>query len=196
MRSIDLRIPLISGAALLMLAVSPVQAQIAAQPVALSAAAEEALAVDAVDAPAIAFADADRKDSAKDAQADMMAMADKMADPRMQDGVSKMLIRMTDTMMDLPIGNFAAALEKAMPGEKVRVKGKRVRAGDTIADLAGRDADRLPGKIDKGVHQAMGMMSGFAAAFATMIPEFAKMGDMMEKSFEDIEDASRDRNGK
>jgi hypothetical protein len=190
MRSIDLRIPLLSGVAVMLLAVSPAKAEALAQALLLSAAAEEAIAEEApaeIAAPVAAFAEPKGKDS----QADIMELADKMADPRMQDGVSKMLVRMTDTMMDLPIGNFAAAFEKAMPGQKMRVKGKRVRAGDTIADLAGRDADRLPGQIDKGVHQAMGMMSGFAAAFATMIPEFEKMGDAMEKSFDDIEAASR-----
>jgi hypothetical protein len=196
MPKIDFRIPLFSSVAFVLLATAPAKAADEVQPVQFVASTTEAVIADApMNAPApLPFADTKDKDS--DTQADMMELSEKLADPRMQDGVANMVGKMTQTMMDLPIGNFVTAIEKAMPGEKVRVKGKRVRAGDTIADLAGRDADRLPGQIDKGVHQAMGMMSGFAAAFASMIPEFEKMGDALEQSFEDIEDASRSRNRK
>jgi hypothetical protein len=191
MRSIDLRLPLLAGAAVALLAFSPAKAATDAQPVALTADAVEAVATDApFDAPApSAFADDSSETS--DTQADMMELADKMADPRMQDNMADMLNKMTQTMMNLPIGNMVAGLEKAVPGQKLKMKGKRIRPGDTVADLAGRDADRLPGQIDTGVRQAMGMMSGFAAAFATMLPEFEKMGDVLEKSFEDIEASQR-----
>jgi hypothetical protein len=117
-----------------------------------------------------------------DVSADMMKMADKLSDPKMQAGVANMMERMTQTMMSMPVGKFVAAIEKAAPGA-IKSK-KRIREDATIADLAGRDADRLSGDIAKGTQQMMGMLSGFAAAFATMIPEFEKMGDELEKGFE------------
>jgi hypothetical protein len=191
MRLIDLRIPLLAGAAVVLLAVSPARAETLTQPVQFSAAAEEALAVDAPMDATAPLALADDSADAQDAQADMMQMADKLADPRMQDGVANMVGTMTEKMMDFPIGKFAAAIERSMPGAMKSKRGKRISANDTVADLAGRDADRLPGELARGSKQMMGMLSGFAAAFATMIPEFEKMGDELEKSMEDVKDASR-----
>jgi hypothetical protein len=190
MRSIDLRIPLLAGAAVVLLAVSPARAETGEPAIQFVAGTGDSVAVkQAADASApMAFAD-DRAET-DDAQAEMMAMADKLSDPRIQDGVANMVGRMTERMMDFPVGKFASAVDRAMPGA---MKGKkRIRANDTVADLAGRDADRLPGELAKGTRQMMGMMSGFAAAFASMLPEFEKLGEEMEKSFDDIKDASRE----
>ncbi len=187
MRSIDFRIPALALIAVALVAVAPA---FGAEP--------------ATDAPAIQFVqgtghEADMPSAMPytapvaskafaandddDAEADLNQMAAKLADPRMQDGVASMIERMSETMMRMPVGKFAAAIEKSVPGA---MKGKkRIREDATIADLAGRDADRLPADLAKGSKQMMGMLSGFAAAFATMIPEFEKMGDELEKSFEE-----------
>ncbi len=111
--------------------------------------------------------------------ADILAVADQMADPAVQDGVAAAIEQMTGTMMRLPVGQFAAAIEDARPG----TVGKRIRRDATVADLAGRDADDLPEKLSDGGRQMMGMASGFARAFAMMMPEFERMGREMEDSF-------------
>jgi hypothetical protein len=191
MRSIDMRIPLLAGVAVVLLAVSPAKAADTSRPIQFVAGTGDPTPVDAPADTAAPLPFADDSGERDDMQAEMLALSDKMADPRVQDGVADMMGRMTQVMMKMPVGNIAAAVEKAVPGEKIRVNGRRVRAGDTVADLAGRDGEKLPGQIDKGVHQAMGMMSGLAAAFATMLPEFQKMGDELEKSFDELEDASR-----
>jgi hypothetical protein len=191
MRSIDMRIPLLAGVAIILLAVSPAKADDIAQPIQFVAGTGNSTMDEAPADTASAMPFSDGRAEKDDMQAEIMALSDKMADPRVQDGVADMLGRMTQMMMKMPVGNFAAAVEKAVPGEKLRVNGRRVRAGDTVADLAGRDGEKLPGQIDKGVHQAMGLMSGLTAAFATMLPEFQKMGEELEKSFNDLEDASR-----
>jgi hypothetical protein len=188
MRSIDFRVPLLAGAAVLLLAFSQAKA---AEPIQfVPGTGETALSDDSADYPvAVPFADqrADRSDT----QAELNAVAAKLSNPKMQDGVASMVERMTENMLDLPIGKFVAAIEQTVPGAN---KGrKRIRANDTLADIAGRDADRLPDQLADGSRQMMGMMSGFAAAFATMIPEFEKLGRDMEKSFEDIEGDSRKR---
>ena len=190
MRSIDFRVPLIAGAAIVLLAFSPAKAATDTGAIALVSDTTESVAAD--EASDVAVQPAFANDSAKphDAQAEMMDMSEKLSDPRMQDSVAKMVERMSETMLDLPIGKFAAAIEKSIPGSTRDRKGRRIRANDTLADLAGRDADRLPDQLGKGSKQMMGMMSGFAAAFASMLPEFEKLGREMEKSFEDAKDAS------
>jgi hypothetical protein len=112
-------------------------------------------------------------------EAGMIEMADKMADPAMQDGVAAAIETMTATMMRVPVGQFAEAIENARPG----TVGRRIGRDATIADLAGRDADYLPEKLGDSSRQMMGMMGGFARAMAVMMPEFERMGREMEESF-------------
>jgi hypothetical protein len=189
MKSIDLRIPLFAGVAAVLLAVSPAHAQTTAQEIMFVPGTGDSVAVEQTEAAPSPMAFADERAEQSDSQAELMAMADKLSDPRMQDGVANMVGQLTERMMDLPVGKFAAAIERARPGTVKR----GIRENTTVADLAGRDAERLPDDLAKGTRQAIGMMSGFAAAFASMLPEFEKLGREMEKSFEDIRDASRDR---
>jgi hypothetical protein len=125
------------------------------------------------------FADdsAPQRDSAQE----MNDMADTLANPRMQDGVANMVEKMTTAMMRMPVGQIAAAVEKAAPGT-IR---KRIRSDATIADLAGRDARDLPENLGDKSRAMMGMASGLAKAFAVMLPEFEKMGKEMETSFKE-----------
>ncbi len=190
MRSIDFRVPALALAAVALVAVSPAfgaepEAQAPAIQFVQGTGDTSATSQLPLPAPTATFA----SDDENDAQDDMTKLAEKLADPHMQDGVAAMLGRMTQTMMNMPVGKFASAIEKAAPGA---MKGnKRIREDATVADLAGRNADRLPDDIARGSKQMMGMMSGFAAAFATMIPEFEKMGEALEKGFEDAKSASR-----
>jgi hypothetical protein len=128
-------------------------------------------------ANASAFADpvADETSSAED----MERMAQTMADPKMQDSVAHMVEGMTNMMMHLPVGQFAEAIEKARPGSMK----KRIRSDATLADLAGRKGKDLPEKLAKESRAMMAMMGGFTKAFATMLPEFEKMGEEMEAGF-------------
>lgn len=124
---------------------------------------------------------ADNTVAQRDAGYAMNDMAEKLANPHMQDGVANMVEKMTATLMRMPIGQIAAAVEKAAPGT---IK-KRVRSDATIADLAGRDARDLPENLGDKSRAMMGMASGFAKAFAVMMPEFEKMGKEMEASFKE-----------
>ncbi len=109
---------------------------------------------------------------------DLSAMANRMGDPLVQDGVSLAVERATDAMMRLPIGRFVDAIERARPGTVDR----HIRGDATIADVAGRDSRYLPQELGDRSREAMGMMSGFARAIATMMPEFERMGRDMEDS--------------
>lgn len=185
MRSTPYRAPLFAGAALAFLAFAPANA---------ASSEQEIIFVDGtgdsaeVKAPA-STAYADDRAETDESQAEMNALSDKLADPRTQDGVAHMVENMTGRMLDLPVGKFIGAIERARPGTVKR----RFRDNATLADIAGRDVEQLPEQLSEGSRQMMGMMSGFAAAFATMLPEFEKMGRELEKDFQDIKDQRRRR---
>lgn len=184
-RSIDFRVPLLVGAAVLLLSFSQAKAS---EPVVFVSGTGEPEVAD--DHAKLAYTDqrADRTDT----QAELNAVAGQLSNRKTQDGVADMVERMTENMLDLPIGKFVAAMEQSIPG--ANTGRKRIRATDTVADIAGRDADRLPEQLADGSRQMMGMMSGLAGAFASMIPEFEKIARDMEKSFEDFDRKSgRDR---
>ena len=180
MRSIDLRVPALAGLAVLLLAFVP-EAKAAEAP-------EIEFLAGTGEAPmAASMTFADQPSDQRDAEARLNAMAADLADPRVQNGVAAMAQRIGETMLDLPVGKFATAIEKARPG----TMNKRIREDATVADLAGPDAERLPRELGKGSRQMMTMLSGFAAAFATMMPEFEQLGRDLESSMKDIK-ASRD----
>ena len=179
----NLRLPLMFTLANV-LAVAPVMAQDAPAIAFVPSTGIETADL-AYDAPVpLPFADAGApKRDVRDAEADMIAMGDKMSDPDMQDNIANMVEKMGDAMMRMPVGKFANAIEKARPGTVQR----RIRDRDTIADIAGRDAREMPEMLGKQSRVAMNMMGGFAKAFASMMPEFEKMGREMEASMADLE---------
>ena len=180
MRSIDLRVPAVAGFAILLLAFAPGAKATEAQEIRFVAGTGEVLT-------AAPIALANSTDDSRDAEATLNKMADDLVDPRVQNGVAAMVERLGETLLDLPVGKFAAAVEKARPGTIE----KRIREDATVADLAGRDADLLPRELGKGSRQMMTMLSGLASAFATMMPEFERMGRDLESSMKDIK-AARD----
>ncbi|HMT40376.1 MAG TPA: hypothetical protein PKC48_06230 [Sphingorhabdus sp.] len=180
MRSIDLRVPAVAGFAVLLLAFAPGAKAAEAQNIQFVAGTGEA-------STAAPIALAKNTDDSRDAEAKLSEMAEDLADPRVQNGVAAMVERMGETLLDLPVGKFAAAVENARPGTIE----KPIREDATVADLAGRDTERLPRKLGKGSRQMMTMLSGFASAFATMVPEFEAMGRDLERSMKDIK-AARD----
>jgi hypothetical protein len=177
MRSIDLRVPAVAGLAILLLAFTP------------AAKADTGIRFvpgmgDSTPASAPLPVAADTEDN-RDAEAKLNDIAQDLADPRMQDGIAAMAERVGESVLDMPVGKFAAAIEKARPGTLK----KRIAENATVADLAGRDAERLPAEFGKGSRQMVTMLSGFAAAFATMMPEFEDMARDLQKSMEDIKRA-------
>jgi hypothetical protein len=164
---------------LLALSVAPVMAQ----DVVFVSGTGDPVAVEAIDDDFAPITD--------ESDTDFSGMADKIADPAVQDGVAAAIESATGAMMNLPIGRFAEAMERARPGTVNR----RIRGDATVADIAGRDARYLPEELGERSREAMSMMSGFARAMATMMPEFERMGREMEESFRAAKaEARRDRN--
>jgi hypothetical protein len=128
---------------------------------------------------AIEAFDDDFSPAADEGDSDFVGMAAKMSDPAVQEGVAAVVERTTATMMNMPIGPMAEAIERARPGTVSR----RIQSDSTVADIAGRDARYLPEELSERSRDAMGMMSGFARTMAMMMPEFERMGREMEESF-------------
>lgn len=129
------------------------------------------------DAADTAFASDDAAQS--DSGAEFRVMADRVGDPAVQEGVAAVVERATGAMMNMNVGRFAHAIERARPG----TVGRRIPSDATVGDLAGRDARYLPEELGEKSREAMGMMSGFARALAAMMPEFERMGRELEESF-------------
>jgi len=128
--------------------------------------------------PAAPVSTADKKDPA----AELEALAVKLSDRTTQDGVAGIVEKMVGGLMQLPVGKFTAAIEDARPGT---VK-KQIPANATLADVAGPKAEIAPQQLGDQSRKAMGLMSGFAKAFAVMLPEFEALGKQMEEEFKAI----------
>jgi hypothetical protein len=140
-----------------------------------------------VTAPAFPLTQASSDDG--DAAQDMERMAQAMTNPKMQDGVAHMVENMTNMMLHLPVGQFAQVIEKSQP----HLMKKHIRSDATLADLAGRDSKDMPEKLGKESRNMMAMMGGFTKAFATMLPEFEKIGKEMGAEMEaGLKQASND----
>ena len=109
---------------------------------------------------------------------DITGVAERMSDPVVQHGVANAVEYASESVMRLPVGRFADAIERARPGTVDR----RLPRNATVGDLAGRDADYLPQELGDRSREMMGMMGGFAQAMAAMMPEFERMSREMEES--------------
>jgi hypothetical protein len=118
----------------------------------------------------------------KSEEADMLNMAQRLDDPAMQDGVALMAEKLGAVMMQMPVGKFAAAIEKARPGSM----NHPMKDDAVLADIAGPDAKHIPAMLGEQSRVAMTMMGGFAQAFASMMPQFKKMGDEMQTAMADV----------
>ena len=113
-----------------------------------------------------------------DATAEMIAVADEMSRPENVKKISNMVEGIADAMMGMPVGQMAAAIEKASPG----ILKSSIPANATVADLASDDADQLPREFATKTRDMMSMAGGFARVFAEMLPQFERMGKEIEKS--------------
>lgn len=175
MRAIDLRVPALAGLAVLLLAFAP-GAKAADTDIQFAAGTGEP----AGNSPALPYSD--DHNEGPNAEQKLNKLSRDLANPVMQDGVAAMVEQIGESMLDLPVGQFATAIERARPGTVRR----HIDDDTTVADLAGRDADDLPRALGQGTRQMMAMLSAFAGAFATMAPQFEQMGRDLDRSMRDI----------
>lgn len=116
-----------------------------------------------------------------DSSVQMKEMANRFADPAMQDDVSNVVEAMTDVMLNLPVGQFAEVVERTRPGTVDEHIDRNTRLGD----LVGPDADHMAARAGDGTRASMAAMGSFMRAFADILPEFQKLGREIEASAED-----------
>lgn len=114
---------------------------------------------------------------ASDASAEMIAIADEMSRPENVKKIANIVEDIAGAMMDMPVGQMAAAIEKASPG----ILKSSIPANATVADLAGKDADKLPREFATKTRDMMAMAGSFARVFAELLPQFERMSKDMEK---------------
>ncbi len=121
---------------------------------------------------------------APDSAAELRHTADRFADPATQEDVSHVIEALTGVVLDLPVGEFAEAIERARPGTVDEDINRNTRLGD----LAGPEAERIPARVGNGTRASMAAMGGMMRAFADMLPELQKLGRDLEASVERARD--------
>jgi len=119
--------------------------------------------------------------------AELRSAADQLVNPDMQDNVADTVERVSASLMYVPIGSFAAAIERARPGTVDPGIGYDSRLGD----LAGPDAAALPRELGARSREAMNLMGGVAQAISEMMPAFERMSHQLTESFKAAKASAR-----
>lgn len=107
-------------------------------------------------------------------------LADRLSDPIEQERLADTLAVMSEILLDLPIAPLARAMEDATGGPIGDVD-----PDTTLRSLAGPDADRVPGELERHVPQAMDAMAGVADSVAVMSPMLREMAERMRGVLDD-----------
>ncbi|KWV91713.1 hypothetical protein [Erythrobacter sp. YT30] len=139
----------------------------------LAAAATFALA-----APSAAFAQAAAVD---DSEAAISELSEQLSDPVFQDQMSAVASIFISSLLELEIGQFAAAVDEATGGE-----GPEIDPDARIRDIA-PEAEELPDKVADNLPKAMNAMSAMSSGMADMLPALQAMADRMKDAFEEAD---------
>ncbi|WP_108811403.1 hypothetical protein [Sphingorhabdus sp. Alg231-15] len=125
--------------------------------------------------------------SAQD-QASESEMIEKFNDPAFQDNMVSVMSGFMTAMMDLPIGQFAAAMEKAVPeGMDDQEAFSRIDPDATLGDLAARDNPNFNAEMEDKMRKGTAMMGIMASEFGALLPQLKAMGERMKRRMEDVE---------
>ena len=119
-------------------------------------------------------------------------IVDKLNDPAFQDNMVSMMSGFMAAMMDLPIGQFAAAIEKSVP-EGMDDDGafSRIDPDATLGDLAGRgDPDfgqNLNADMEDRMRKGTAIMGIMASEFGAMLPQLKAMGERMKSRLGELD---------
>jgi hypothetical protein len=115
-------------------------------------------------------------------------MIDKLNDPEFQDDMVSVMSGFMTAMMDLPIGQFAAAMEKAVPedlndGETF----SNVDPDTTLGDLAARDNPDFNADMEDKMRKGTAMMGIMASEFGALLPQLKAIGEKMKRRMDALE---------
>ncbi|VAW05363.1 hypothetical protein MNBD_ALPHA04-158 [hydrothermal vent metagenome] len=115
-------------------------------------------------------------------------MIEKLNDPAFQDGMASMMAGFLSAMMELPIGQFAAAANKAIPDNMKKEGGLSAIDPDaTIGDLAGGDDPDFEHNMENKMRQGTAMMGIMASEFSALLPQLKEMGERMKRRMEKLD---------
>lgn len=100
----------------------------------------------------------------------------RLEDPMTQYMVAGAIAAMGKSLLDMPIEPFVRAIRSAGGTDAVRDLPPDARLGD----IAGPEADELPGKVMERVPRMMGSMAGISGAFEDLMPEIEAMARRMK----------------
>ncbi|MEP3225391.1 MAG: hypothetical protein ABJO01_05405 [Parasphingorhabdus sp.] len=113
---------------------------------------------------------------------------EKLNDPVFQEGMVSVMSGFMTAMMDLPIGQFAAAMEKAVPkNSDGREPFSRIRPDDTLGDLAARDNPNFNTEMEDKMREGTAIMGIMASEFGALLPQLKAMGERMKRRMDDLE---------
>lgn len=104
-------------------------------------------------------------------------VAERLRDPASQIAVAAVLSSMGEALLDMRIGPFVEAMDKAGVGsERTRDLPPDARLGD----VAGHRAREMPEKIARETPRVMGAAAGMAGSLKAMVPELREIGRRMK----------------
>lgn len=107
------------------------------------------------------------------------ALAERLSDPAFQQEISGTVAVMSEILLDLPIAPLAEAAAE-MAGEDPA----EVDPDLTLRQLAGPDAERVPGEIAENLPRIMGSVAGVAEGFSAMLPALREMARRVDAEIE------------
>lgn len=110
---------------------------------------------------------------------------ERLNDPAFQDNMVSMMSGFMAAMMDLPIGQFADAIEKAMPEDMRRDDDfTSIDPDATLGDFARRDDPDFDRNTEDKMRQGTAMMGIMASEFGALIPQLQAIGERMKRRME------------
>jgi hypothetical protein len=99
-------------------------------------------------------------------------MVERLNDPAFQDNMVSMMSGFMTAMMDLPIGQFAGAMDKAIPEEIRRDRGlSDIDPDATLGDFARQDDPDFDRNAEEKMRQGTLMMGIIASEFGALLPK-------------------------
>ncbi len=115
-------------------------------------------------------------------------MIEKLNDPAFQDGMVAMMSGFLTAMMELPVGQFAAVAEKAVPeGMDDGETFSRIDPDATLRDLAAGDNPDFNADMEDKMRKGTAIMGIMASEFGALLPQLKAMGKSMKRRMGELE---------
>jgi hypothetical protein len=107
-------------------------------------------------------------------------LARTLENPETQAAVAAAAGAMMGAMLDIPLDNFARAIEPLEPKAAKRIQGR------TLRDLAAGGDAALEARAADGTRKALGSAGAMASAIAVMLPELERAARRMKEALPDL----------